>query len=140
LGAQFDGAADALRPACPPAPEPACRTLSAVSLWWQILINPESRLLDQALNDAAAGAVAAATEWTRREPDSAEAWFYLAAAYGPLVQWRILRGERLAAAREGGKIKTALERALRLDPALDDAYFGIGMYRYYAAVAPAYAK
>src|SRR5205814_2738607 len=88
LGAQFDGAADALRPACPPAPEPACRTLSAVSLWWQILINPESRLLDQALNDAAAGAVAAATEWTRREPDSAEAWFYLAAAYGPLVQWR----------------------------------------------------
>ena len=50
------------------------------------------------------------------------------------------RGQRLAAAREGKKIKDALERALRLDPALDDAYFGIGLYHYYADVAPAAAK
>jgi hypothetical protein len=56
------------------------------------------------------------------------------------VQWRVLRGERLAAAREGNKIRDALERALALDPALDDAYFGIGAYHYYAAVAPAAAR
>ena len=56
------------------------------------------------------------------------------------MQWRVLRGERLAAARDGKKIKDALERALQLDPGLDDAYFGIGLYHYYADVAPTAAK
>ena len=56
------------------------------------------------------------------------------------MQWRVLRGERVAAARDGKKIKDALERALQIDPTLSDAYFGIGLYHYYAAVAPAYAK
>ncbi len=56
------------------------------------------------------------------------------------MQWRVLRAERLAAAREGKKIKDALERALALDPTLQDAYFGIGLYHYYADVAPAALK
>jgi hypothetical protein len=84
--------------------------------------------------------ISANEAWTRREPQRAEAWFYLAAAYGPRVQWRVLRGEQLGAARDGKKIKDALERSLQLDPALNDAYFGIGLYHYYAAVAPAAAK
>jgi hypothetical protein len=45
-----------------------------------------------------------------------------------------------AAARDGKRIKEALERSLALDPSLQDAYFGIGLYHYYADVAPAAAK
>ena len=56
------------------------------------------------------------------------------------AQWRVLRGQSLAAARDGKRIKLALERSLMLDPALQDAYFGIGLYHYYADVAPAFAK
>ncbi len=56
------------------------------------------------------------------------------------MQRRALRGERLSAARDGKNIKDALERALQLDPALQDAFFGIGVYHYYAAVAPTAAK
>ena len=78
--------------------------------------------------------------WTERAPDDAEAWFYLGGAYAARVQWRVLRGEKLAAARDGKRIKQALERAIALEPGLDDAYFGIGMYRYYADVAPAAAQ
>ena len=37
-------------------------------------------------------------------------------------------------------IKLALERAIELDSGLEDAYFGIGMYKYYADVAPTAAK
>jgi hypothetical protein len=37
-------------------------------------------------------------------------------------------------------IKAALERALVLDPSMHDAEFGIGIYRYYAGVAPAYFR
>ena len=140
LDAQFDRVDAQLKQTCPPAPAEACQALGVVSLCWQILINPESRLLDPRFSDLAAAAVAANDAWTRREPRRAEAWFYLAGSYAPLVQWRVLRGERLAAAREGSRIKTALERALQLDPTLDDAHFGIGLYHYYADVAPAAAK
>jgi hypothetical protein len=140
LDARFESVDAQLKEACPPAPAEACASLAAVSLWWQILLSPESRLLDQRFNDVAAAAIAANEGWTKREPNRGEAWFYLAGSYAPLVQWRILRGERLAAAREGKKIKDALERALALDPSLDDAYFGIGLYHYYADVAPAAAK
>ena len=74
---------------------------------------------------------------TAAEPERAEAWFYLGAAYGVRAQLRVYRVERLAAARDGKRIKESLERALALDPAMHDAEFGIGMYRYYADVAPA---
>jgi hypothetical protein len=140
LNARFDQIAAQLKETCPPAPEGACQALRVVSLWWQIQINPESRLLDQEFTNLAASTIMANEAWTRREPQRAEAWFYLAGAYGPRVQWRVLRGERLGAARDGKKVKDALERALQLDATLYDAYFGIGLYHYYADVAPAVAK
>ncbi|HTC73457.1 MAG TPA: hypothetical protein VK655_11260 [Solirubrobacteraceae bacterium] len=140
LAARFDRVEAQLKQACPPAPAEACAALGVVSLWWQILLEPESRRLDDRFNDRAQAAIAAADAWTKREPRRAEAWFYLAGAYAPLVQWRVLRGERLAAARDAKRIKDALERALQLDPSLDDAYFGIGAYHYYADVAPTAAK
>jgi hypothetical protein len=56
------------------------------------------------------------------------------------VQWHVLRNEKLAAARDGRRIHQALTQALALAPGLDDAYFGLGMYKYYADVAPAAAR
>jgi len=140
LNARFDRVESQLKDACPPAPEEACRALEAVAVWWRILLDPNSRRLDEEFNTRAAEAIAASEAWTKREPRRAESWFYLAGSYAPLVQWRVLRGERLPAAREGKKIKDALERALALDPTLTDAYFGIGLYHYYADVVPATAK
>jgi hypothetical protein len=136
LDARFDRVDAELKRACPPAPLEACQALGVESLWWQILINPESRALDDRFAALAARAIAANEAWTRREPRRGEAWFYLAGSYGPLVQWRVLRGQYFSAAREGKTIKVALERALELDPKLNDAYFGIGVYHYYADVAP----
>jgi hypothetical protein len=140
LDARFDRAAESLKQACPPAADEACRSLAAASLWWQILLNPESRTLDGPLTEQAKAAIAASQAWTRREPSRGEAWFYLAGSYAPLAQLRILRGERVAAARDANTMREALERALQHDPMLADARFGIGMYHYYAAAAPAAAK
>ena len=140
LGARFDEVEAQLPQTCPPAPDEACKALATVSLWWQILLDPGNRLLDAAFNERAARAISASREWTKREPQRAEAWFYLAGSYAPLVQWRVLRGQRLAAARDGKLIKDALDRALKADPQLDDAYFGIGLYHYYADVAPMAAR
>jgi tetratricopeptide (TPR) repeat protein len=140
LAARFDRARTVLASACPPAPPEACRALGATAIWWQIVLDPDSRALDAELERTATSAVADATAWTLREPQRAEAFFYLAGAYAPLTEWRILRGQRLAAARDGNRIRSALERALALDPSLVDAKFGLGLYHYYADVAPAAAK
>ena len=140
LDANFDELEKTLPDTCPPAPIVACRGLEALSLWWQIQLDPEVRSLDARFLTAANSAIAEAERWTAAEPERAEAWFYLGAAYGARAQFRVYRRERLAAARDGKRIKQALERALALDPSMHDAEFGIGMYRYYAGVAPAAFK
>ena len=140
LNADFEGLTRALPATCPPAPPVACTGLEALSLWWQIHIDPESRRLDAAFLSKVNAAIAEAERMTKAEPDRAEAWFYLGAAYGVRAQFRVYRVERLAAARDGKRIKASLERALALDPGMHDAAFGIGMYRYYAGVAPAFFR
>jgi hypothetical protein len=137
LDARFDDIPALLRQACGPAPAEACQLLDVVATWWQIQLDPGNRARDAAFAARADAAIAATTAWTARAPDRAEAWFYLGGAYGVRARWRVLRGERLAAARDGKRIKESLERALALDPDLHDAYFGIGLYHYYADVAPA---
>ena len=140
LDARFDAADAEISKGCAPAPREACDVLAATRTWWRIQLDPESRRLDDRFSAEADRAIAATEAWTEREPDSAEAQFYAGGAYAVRVQWRVLRNEKLAAARDGKRIKLALERAVALDPALDDAYFGIGLYQYYADVVPTAAK
>ena len=140
MDARFEDVPELLEATCPPAPREACLLLEAVSLWWQIQLDPRETSRDRLFQARVEAAIAAAEEWTVREPDRAEAWFYLGGAYGARVQWRVLREERIAAARDGKRIRDALQRALMLDPGMEDAYFGVGLYHYYADIAPRAAK
>jgi tetratricopeptide (TPR) repeat protein len=137
LDARFDQVDAELQRACGPAPAEACQVLRATAIWWRIQLDPEDRSLDDEFSGAVEDALAACERWTDRAPRDAEAWFYLGAAYAVRVQWRVLRAEKLSAARDGKRIRDALLQAIELDPELHDAYFGIGMYKYYADVAPA---
>ena len=140
----FDSRFDAIPPllaeAYPPAPLEGCQLLEVVALLWQIQLDPHNPSRDATFRTRADASVAALDAWTKREPARAEAWFYLGGAYGARAQFRVLRHQNLAAAQDGKRIKEALERALAIDPELQDAYFGIGLYHYYADVAPAAAK
>ena len=140
LEARFDQVDAELRRACGPAPPEACDVLAATALWWRILLDPESRALDAEFSALVDRAIRTTEAWTERSPDEPEPWFYLGGAYAARVQWRVLRNEKLAAARDGKSIKLSLERAVALDPNLVDANFGNGMYKYYADVAPAAAR
>jgi tetratricopeptide (TPR) repeat protein len=151
LDARFEQVPDLLQQTCAPgsARPPAapvrphiavCQLLDLVALWWQIQLDPFNTSRDAAFANKANTVIGAMEAWTRVEPMRAEAWFYLGGAYGARGQWRVLRGQLLSAARDGKRIKDALERSLALDPNLLDAYFGIGLYHYYADVAPAAAK
>ena len=134
--ARFDEVPALRAAACPPAPAEACEVLDAVAIWWRIRIDPHNTARDAAFRSQVEAAIAATSTWARREPQRAEAWFYLGGAYAARVEWQVLRGHHLAAARDGGRIRQALERAVALDPGLTDAYFGLGLYRYYADVGP----
>ena len=136
MDARFSAVPALLTDTCPPAPREVCQLLGVVSSWWQIQVDPHDRSQDATFEKDVQAAIDAMERWTEREPRRAEAWFYLGGAIGARAQWRVLRGQALSAARDGKRIKSALEQALMLDPTLQDAYFGIGMYHYYAAVAP----
>ncbi|HTI37245.1 MAG TPA: hypothetical protein VL484_06795 [Vicinamibacterales bacterium] len=140
LDARFEQADADLQLACGPAPKEACDVLAATTTWWQILLDPQSRTLDAQFLLEADKAAKSTDAWVARAPKSAEAHFYAGAAAAVRVQWRVLRDQKVAAAREGKRIRQELDRAIALDPALDDAHFGVGMYKYYADVAPAAAK
>jgi hypothetical protein len=140
LEARFDQVDAELRRACGPAPQEACDVLAASAVWWRILLDPDNHILDAEFSAAVERAIRTTGAWTARAPGDPEAWFYHGGAYAARVQFRVLRNEKLAAARDGKRIKDALERAVALEPGLDDAYFGIGMYKYYADVAPAALK
>ena len=81
LDARVDQVGVELRRACGPAPAEACAVLAATAIWWQIQLDPESRALDDDFIGAVDRAIEATEAWVGREPDSAEAWFYLGGAY-----------------------------------------------------------
>ena len=140
LRARFEEADRQLKSACPPAPLPACDVIGAVSDYWRLLQNPDDTSRDNALLQRINIAIASTEAWVAREPKHAEAWFYLGGAYGTRVLLRGHRGQYLTAARDGKRIHDALQLAISLDPSLDDAYFGLGLYHYYAAIAPRAAR
>jgi tetratricopeptide (TPR) repeat protein len=138
--ADFSGAEAELKRACGPAPAQACDVIGAAAQWWRIYFDLDNRSADQAFTARLNTVIAAGERWAAREPQRAEAWFYLGAAYGVRVQYHGQRLEFLAAARDGKRIKFSMETALALDPGLDDANAGLGLYQYYADVAPSVLK
>ena len=140
LNADFERVPALLAETCGAAPRVACLGIRAMATWWDLQLDPRSRTLDTRFSREVNAAVREAEQWTEREPERAEAWFYLGVALGARSQWKVLRNEHLSAARDGKRAKEVLERALELDPEMHDASFGIGLYRYYAAVAPAYLR
>lgn len=140
LDARFDDAERQLKQSCPPAPGPACEVVGAVADYWRLLLNAENTLGDAAIMRRIDTSIASTEAWVEREPKRAEAWFYLGGAYGTRVLLRGHRGQYLSAARDGKRIHDSLRNAIKLDPSLGDAYFGLGLYHYYAAIAPRAAR
>lgn len=138
--ADFAAADAELARACGPAPAQACAVIGVAAQWWRIYFDLDNRRLDAAFTSRVDTVISHGEEWTAREPERAEAWFYLGAAYGSRVQYHAQRGEFFAAARDGKRIKVSLEKALALDPALHDANVGVGLYQYYADIAPTALK
>jgi len=140
LDARFDEAERQLKSSCPPAPQPACDVVGAVNDYWRLLLDAEDVSHDTALLTRINASIGSGEAWVAKEPKRPEAWFYLGGAYGTRVLLRGLRNQYLSAARDGKRIHDSLQLATTMDPSLGDAYFGLGLYHYYAAIAPRAAR
>lgn len=79
-------------------------------------------------------------EASLRRGDSAEMRVYAGMAWALRARLHGLRDERLATARTGVRAREQFLRAIELDPALGDAYTGLGLYNYYADALSGFAK
>ncbi len=72
----------------------------------------------------------------KKNPNDAEAYMYLGGAWGLRGRWKVLERSWLKAARLGLKAYRYLEKTVKLDPSLSDAYLGLGIYDYYSETLP----
>ena len=128
--------------------------LVADAVWWKIyyatgnLINPDvfdvvnsdttpydaqfDAQVDSVIQKAKAR-IAAGQDVPRNE-------LYLGMAYGLEARLTGMRGDDLATARAGKKMRATLLDAIAKDPDLNDAYLGVGIYNYFVDTLPAIVK
>ena len=126
--------------------------LEAEALWWKIwctsaefkygMTDARHRrklAADQHYLDLAAKASSIALAQLK-DRESAEMQFY--AGMGDAFAARLygLRGENRATARAGVRAREHFLRAIKIDPDLTDAEFGLGLYNYYVDTLSAIAK
>jgi tetratricopeptide (TPR) repeat protein len=128
--------------------------LEADADWWKIYLT-EGSLIDpdvfEALSEAITPydpdfgrldglAIRKAETRIRAHQDEARSYLYEGLAYGLRAQLEALRDHALATARAGKKLRNLSLAALKLDPSLEDAWFGVGLYNYFEDTLPAYVK
>jgi tetratricopeptide (TPR) repeat protein len=128
--------------------------LEADANWWKIYLS-EGNLIDpdvfESLSEAATPydgdfrrldelAIWRAEARIQAHQDEARSYFYEGLAYGLRARLEALRERVLATARAGKKLRNLSLAALKLDPNLNDAYFGVGLYNYFEATLPTYVR
>jgi hypothetical protein len=89
---------------------------------------------------ALADKVARLAEAAISKSDTAEMELYAGLGYALRARLLGLRYEKMSAARAGVETRKHLLRCLELDPAMADAYTGLGLYNYYVDTLSAIAK
>jgi tetratricopeptide (TPR) repeat protein len=155
MDGDFDAATQAFRQIQQLDPEsPLGYLLEADASWWKIYLT-EGDLVDPDVFEALSEAPTAYDDDFRRsddlairkaevrleaQQDEARNDFYAGLAYALRAQLEALRDHALATARAGKKMRNLSLAALKLDPNLNDAWFGVGLYNYFVDTLPTYVK
>jgi tetratricopeptide (TPR) repeat protein len=155
MDSDFDHAIEISRRIQKSDPEsPLGYLLEADMNWWKIYLT-EGNLIDpdvfESLSEAATPydgdfrrldelAIVKAETRLHAHQDEARSYFYEGLAYGLRARLEALRDHALATAHTGKKLRNLSLAALKLDPNLNDAYFGIGLYNYFVDTLPTYVK
>jgi len=155
MDGDFDSALGVFRQIQKSDPEsPLGYLLEADANWWKIYLT-EANLIDpdvfEALSEAPTPfdadfkrldelAIHKAETHIQAHQDEARNYFYEGLAYGVRARFDALRDHALATARAGKKLRSLSLAALKLDPKLEDAWFGVGLYNYFVDTLPTYVK
>jgi tetratricopeptide (TPR) repeat protein len=155
MDGDFDAATEISRQIQKSDPEsPLGYLLEADVNWWKIYLT-EANLIDpdvfEALSEAATPydadfrrldelAVRKAETRLHAHQDEARSYFYEGLAYGLRARLEALRDHALGTARAGRRLRNLSLAALKLDPNLNDAWFGVGLYNYFVDTLPTYVK
>jgi hypothetical protein len=128
--------------------------LEADANWWKIYL-VEANLIDpdvfEALSEATTPydadfrrldelAIRKAEARLHAHQDEARSYFYEGLGYGLRARLEALRDHALGTARAGKRLRNLSLAALKLDPNLKDAWFGVGLYNYFVDTLPTYVK
>jgi len=155
MDGNFDAASEAFQQIQKADPESPLGYLLAADVdWWKIYLT-EANLIDpdvfEALSEAPTPYDADFKSWDdlaihkaeariQAHQDEARSCFYEGLAYGLRARLEALRDHALGTARAGKKLRNLSLSALKLDPSLNDAWFGVGLYNYFVDTLPTYVK
>ena len=74
--------------------------------------------------------------WMKQHPDDPNAYMGLGALYGLRAMFSMRTRSWITAYFSGRKAISNLEKSMELDPTYYDAYFGLGIYNYFAGTLP----
>lgn len=78
--------------------------------------------------------------WIKKNPDDSNAYMGIGALYGLRALFNMRNRNWITSYFAGRKAISNLEKSLRLDPTYYDAYFGLGIYEYFAGTLPSVIK
>ena len=96
----------------------------------------QRKVFEKILDDSLAGI----QRWVKKNPDDPNGYMGLGALYGLRALFAMRNRNWVTAYFSGRKAIKNLERSLELDPTYYDAYFGLGIYQYFAGTLPSVIK
>jgi tetratricopeptide (TPR) repeat protein len=116
--------------------DPTAALYEVETNFWRLLYDEAVEDWDDDIRESCDEATRLAEKKLERSPDDAIALAQLGAALVHRARLDGIRGSYMSAGRVGEKGREKLERALQIDPALNDAKYPLGLYYYYTSVAP----
>lgn len=96
----------------------------------------QRKVFEKILDDSISGI----QRWMKKNPKDPNAYMGIGALYGLRALFAMRNRSWVTAYFSGRKAIKNLEKSLELDPTYYDAYFGLGIYQYFAGTLPAVIK
>lgn len=96
----------------------------------------QRKVFEKILDDSISGI----KRWIKAHPQDSNGYMGIGALYGLRALFNMRNRNWITSYFAGRKAISNLEKSLKLDPTYYDAYFGLGIYEYYAGTLPAVIK
>ncbi len=96
----------------------------------------QRKVFEKILDDSISGI----KRWIKKNPEDSNGYMGIGALYGLRALFNMRNRNWVTSYFAGRKAISNLEKSLKLDPTYYDAYFGLGIYQYFAGTLPSVIK